>query len=846
MPLACLLRQCIAGPPGHPDVLAPTRGAVARLVWGMLGAAALGAAALGPASLPAGAAPLVVHPLLQPDGTARTAVPRPQAGGHRPAQTTNAHEVLLVDVVINGQRLKDIVLAERLPGGALLLPTSAWTEARLAPLAKVSAFADGTPAFSLDAVPGLTYQVNRQHMVLEVHAPATAFVGSLLNVPGSRAAALARPQPGVMLDYDLSASQGYGSSSRGAMLELTTFGSLGSFVGSALLGRSGQVSSATRLDTYWRQDFPERMQTLVVGDAVGVGGGWSRPARYGGIRWGTDFGMQPGVVTLPQVTLAGEAALPSTVEVLVNNARRLSQPVQPGPFELKNVPVVTGAGQLNLVVRDLLGRETVVSQSYYMAPRLLAPGLRDFSLEAGWLRTGYGRDTAYGDGFGAVTWRQGLSGSLTGESRLELQPGRRAAGVELAGVLGAWGAGRAVFATAAGDRQGHAERGHLLQLGLERSTPTGGGALQYEHASRGFAPFGEALGSVAVVQRARERWLASLGGSLGSSPVSGGVSYVQQSRWDGERVRSFGLGAGVALWQRASLSLSLNKRLDSDRAWSAGITVSLPLENSIYTALRIERTTAGAPSGVVLASYNPPDGLGLGWHAEASAQPSQRASAGLQGNTSQAQWALDLVSDARGQMAARASGRGTLGWLAGLPFASRAVGGGSFAVVEVAGLQGTLEGMPVMRNHQLVARTDARGRALVTGLLPWQQNRIEIDLLDLPLDVQVGHTVQQVTPYARSGSVVRFEVRRTRQALVVLHQPGGEPVPVGAQVRLLPEGAVFKAGRRGEVWLVDLVAERQRLQVRWPGGSCQLELTELPASSTAGKIGPLVCTKDTQ
>ena len=833
MHLACRLSRCTSRPPTHPDGLAPTQGAVSRL--------ALAIAVLGSTLMPAEAVPLAVNPLRQPDGTARTTEPRPPAAAHRLARAKGAHEVLWVEVLINGQRLKDLVPLERLPGGAMLMPADVWTEARLAPLATASSFADGTPAFSLDAVPGLTYEVNRQRMVLAVHAPATAFIGSLLNVPGSRAAAPARPQPGVMLDYDVSASQGYGSSSRGATLEMTAFGHLGSFVGSALLARSGQVSSATRLDTYWRHDIPERMQTLVVGDAVGVGGGWSRPARYGGIRWGTDFGMQPGVVTLPQITMAGEAALPSTVEVLVNNARRLSQPVQPGPFELKNVPVVTGAGQINLVVRDLLGRETVVSQSYYMAPRLLAPHLNDFSFEAGWLRTGYGRDTAYGDGFGAATWRQGLSGNLTGEGRLELQPGRRAAGVELVGMLGAWGAGRMALATAAGDRQGAAERGHLLQLGLERSTPTGGGALQYEHAGRGFSPFGEALGSDAVAQRARERWLASLGGSVGGGPLNGGVSYVQQNRWDGERVRSLGLGASVAVWQRASLNFSLNKRLDSDRAWSTGVSVSLPLEKGIHTVLRIERTTAGAPGGVVSASYNPPDGLGLGWHAETSAQPSQRASAGLQGTTSQAQWALDLVSDARGQMATRASGRGTLGWLAGMPFASRAVGGGSFVVVEVAGL----EGVPIMRSHQLVARTDSLGRALVTGLLPWQPNRIEIDRLDLPLDAEVGQTVHQVTPYARSGSVVRFDVLRTRKALVVLHQPGGVPVPAGAQVRLLPQGGPeFRVGRRGEVWLVDLAAERQRLQVRWPGGGCQLELTELSANAITDKIGPLVCPKE--
>ena len=105
--------------------------------------------------------------------------------------------------------------------------------------------------------------------------------------------------------------------------------------------------------------------------------------------------------------------------------------------------------------------------------------------------------------------------------------------------------------------------------------------------------------------------------------------------------------------------------------------------------------------------------------------------------------------------------------------------------------------------------------------------------------------VQQITPYAGSGSVVKFAVRRTRQALVVLHQPNGKPVPLGAKVRLLPDGPQFITGRRGEVWLTDLAAERQRLRVSWAGGSCEMELL-VPAavSGTPGKIGPLACAKE--
>lgn len=472
-----------------------------------------------------------------------------------------------------------------------------------------------------------------------------------------------------------------------------------------------------------------------------------------------------------------------------------------------------------------------------MAPRLLAPGLTDFSFEAGWLRTGYGRDSAYGDGFGTATWRQGLTNRLTGEGRVELQQGRRAAGVELAGVLGTWGAARLALASAAGDRQGVQENGHLLQLGVERSTPWGGGTLQYEQASRGFAPLGEAIGTAAAAQRARERWLASVSGRLWCA-ASGGANLVRQKRWDGEQITSLGLSLSLPVGQGTSLPAYLDRRLYSDRALRAGVLISLPLSSGISTSARVERAANGELTGSASAAKNPPAGPGLGWQVQASSSPGQRARGGLNYHANQAEFSLEAVSADSGQVATRAGGRGTVGWVGGLGFASRPVGQGSVAVVKV----GDIEGIPVKRSNQTVAVTNADGRAFVPGLLPWQKNAIEIDPVDLPLNVEVTHTVQQVTPYARSGVVVDFGLRRTRQALLVLHRPYGTPVPIGARVQLLPDGPEFITGRRGETWLTDLAETTQCVQVRWPQGSYTLEL-QLPASpdGTPGKIGPLAC-----
>ncbi|MDB5890497.1 MAG: fimbrial biosis outer rane usher protein [Polaromonas sp.] len=763
--------------------------------------------------------------------------------GNRRGAAKDQPEILLLDVSVNQQRLSGVVRAEQMPGGPLLIPVEAWLEARLnPPPGEARKLSDGAPAYAVETVAGATYRIDRQNLSMEINAPASAFVGSSPAVQGAPAAAPPRPEPGVLLNYDVSmvrSGQGAAQAS-GALLEAVAFGPYGNFVSSALVRDDGSQRSAERLNSFWRYDIPERLESVVIGDTVGVGGGWSRPARYGGVRWGRDFGQRPGFVTFPQITLIGEAALPSTVEVLVNNARRSSQQVQPGPFELGHIPLVTGAGEINLVVRDLLGRETLVRQSYYAAPQLLATGLSDFSLEAGRLRSGYGDDSQYGALFGAATWRQGLNSQLTGEARLELQAERRAAGLELASVLGEAAVGSLAVAASSSRTQGFSEKGRLLQLKLERNTPTVGGALQYLRTSRGFAPFGEATGPLAAARRTRDSWLATAGGLLGGS-VSGGLSFVSQSRWDGERIRSMGLSLSMPLWQRTSLSVALTRRLDDDRSWRASVNASMALDDGLQTAARADIGSDGKAVASASAARNAPAGPGVGWRAEVTSAESQRARVGLQYNTSNAELAVDVASGAGSQVAARAGARGSVGWLAGVPFASRSIGQGSFAVVEVEGMPG----VPIKRSHQVVATTDARGLAFIPGLLPWQKNQIDIDPTDLPLDAELGDTRLELTPYAGSGSRLKFAVRRSRQALLVLHDRDAKPVPAGARVRLLPDGHTFVAGRRGQVWLTDLPAGPLRLQVRWPAGGCDLELSPLEAQGgVPADIGPLACKKN--
>ena len=62
------------------------------------------------------------------------------------------------------------------------------------------------------------------------------------------------------------------------------------------------------------------------------------------MQYARNFAVQPGYLTMPLPIASGTAAVPSVVDVYVNNTLQGQQQVAPGPFELSNVPVPSGNG----------------------------------------------------------------------------------------------------------------------------------------------------------------------------------------------------------------------------------------------------------------------------------------------------------------------------------------------------------------------------------------------------------------------------------------------------------------------------------------------------------------------
>jgi outer membrane usher protein len=746
-------------------------------------------------------------------------------GRTKPAQ---GPQILLLDVTINTQKLEDVIRAEKLTDGRLMLPLETWAAARLRPAGEKLALPDGTQGYTLDAVPGLQYKLDSGKLALDITAPAEAFEASEFGGGRGGEAPPNQAPPGAYLNYNLTGTRsGDSGISYGAFLEGVVFNGWGSLVTNGLMRGNDNQRELIRTDTYWQKDLPGPMETLVMGDTVGSGGAWSRPARYGGIRWARDFSLRPGYFTFPMPSLSGSAALPSTIDVLVNNQHQQSQTVNSGPFAITNVPVVTGAGEINLVVRDMLGVESLVSQSYYTSPRLLAEGLSDFSFESGLLREDYGsQSNDYAAAFAAGTWRQGLSDALTGEARLELQQHRQATGIELAGLLGHFAVARAAAAYASAEG---AQGGHYL-LGAERRSLRGSGSLQWEYFDSNYIQFASLPNEI----RPRDRFSAGYGMPL-LLGASAGVSYISQSSWNGDRFELASANLGVSLPWNMYLNAYASKQLDQDNGWSGGLNLILPLDNQRSVSANSSHDADGRITNALQANQSVSQGPGLGWRLRTSDDPNQQLQGGGTLNTNLGQLTAD-ANMGKNSNALRLGANGSIGWLQGLPFATRNIGHGSFAVVKV----GDLKDVPVYRSNQIAATTNSSGLALVPSLLPYQKNQITIEPGELPFDVEIKGVKEIALPYARSGMFVEFPVRRTRNALVVLHQPNGTPVPAGARVTANPSGQKFIVAKRGQVYLTDLETDN-RIAVQWRDGRCDLAITLAADNPAEPHIGPLTC-----
>jgi outer membrane usher protein len=782
-------------------------------------------------------------------GALRAQAPAPSAPPAAATSAPAAVEPLVYAIQVNGRAAGDAVLL-RLDGQRLLARESDWDAWHLV-RPPTPYRIDGETYYALDEAPGFAATLDAQRQEARLQFAPQAFARSVLS---ARQYARVTPQlpPGLggFLNYDFTGTRtapddAEATSQLGGIVETGLFNPLGVLT-SQWLGRNlTDEPSPTdtfprrvvRLETSVTRDLPDDMQTLRFGDAIGASGLWGRPVRFGGARWHRNFATQPGFVTLPQPSLAGETALPSVLDVYVDGMRRQSLEVPPGPFVVENLPTVTGQGEVQVVVRDLLGRETLLTDSYIAGLQQLRAGLADWSYEAGAVRENFGLESDdYGDGFAAGTHRYGFTDAFTGEARVEAQ----GSDVVAAGVGGLLAVPRfAVISSAVAVSHGPDGDGVLDTLALQHSSRRGvalGARLQL--ASEDFVQAGLAPGAAVP----RRTFGANLGYSL--RPLGRlGLAYVERD--EAGTLPDFAALTGTlsATWRRASITLLAIDRRRPTEEWTVGLSLSVPFgaREIASTGHRVREpaTGAGSTQSYARVQRNLTEQEGWGYRVMVSettaddAASSTTGEAGAALNGPHGSYALEAATLEGGDVY-RATVSGGLGALGGHVFASRKLSR-SFAVVETGA-----EDIELLVNNRVAGRTDAAGVAVLPYLQPYQRNAVQVDATNVPLDVDVRSGEFVAAPYYRSGVLIPLDVRRARSAVVALRQADGAPVPSGAIVRLA-DGTEAPVGKHGQAYLIGLAAGDNAIEVRWNGTRCAISFA-LPADAgVQPQLGPFTC-----
>jgi outer membrane usher protein len=735
-----------------------------------------------------------------------------------------ALEPLLLDVTVNGQEDAGPQQLLRDGHGHIYASDTSLKRWRIALPQAISVQFDGETYRRLDSSAAVTAVLTEADQTIAITADANLFGRQEQSFGGTETMPMTAPANGTFTNYDVFLEYARGRPSLSGAVEVGLFNRHG-FGVSSFVGRAGQgAETFVRLDSSWTIDRPNRMTSVRFGDGVTVGGPHAPPVRFAGLQYARNFATRPGFVTLPLPGVSGSAALPSVLDIYVNNVLQGSRDVAPGPFDLTGVPLQAGSGNVRLVVRDLLGRETVTTQNYYVSTRMLQANLHDFSYEIGFLRRDFGTKSAsYGTLMAAATHRFGVTDRLTVDGQAEATRDQQLVGAGLAVLVGEIG----VLSASGGFSHSARGLGRTVAMGLERSSRHFSLGVRTELTSKGYSFVGIApreLPSVSSSQAFLN--FPFRGGSLG-------FNYLDRDNRGKADESLAGLAASFELGKMGSLQLFARRSAIGRPQTVIGAFFAVALGGGRNASAALEY---GRDQKIATLSFEKgaPFTTGSGYRAMATLGTVNSLEGTYSLNTPLAALSAQ-ASHGRGGTGIRLSAAGAVGRLGGHTFASRHIGS-SFGAVRLDGYPG----VRVYADNQLIGTTGKSGMLIIPTLRAFERNRIAIDPADLALDVQIAEGEVAIRPYARTGTVIDFLLKRERGALLQVSLEDGSRLPAGARVFRddSPEG--FVVALDGIVYVPDL-SGKARLKAIWKSRSCLIELL-VPANDDPQPFIPgLVC-----
>jgi outer membrane usher protein len=705
------------------------------------------------------------------------------------SRAADNEERLILSLTVNGRRVDDSTLVLHRVDG-FYLPRAALVDARIVVGPQARTIQGPSAEYvALSSLDGVTVELDNAAQDLKLHVDPKMMTTEVVEIAKPFPIIVKPAEFGGFVNYDIVGQAGDDPAYLSGLFEAGAFIGGGTLVTTGLgraVGTDGH--NLLRLDTTYTRDFPDDLLRLRVGDAISRGGDWGRPYRFGGIQIGTDFSVQPGYIPFPLPTFAGQAALPSTVDVFVNNTLRYRGSVDQGPFSLNQIPTVVGGGEARIVLTDPLGRQQSATLPFYVSQQTLREGVSDFSYEAGFLRTGYQiSNGGYSDFTLSATHRYGLTDSLTIEGHGESTLSRGTVGGSLTKSF--LGIGDVTGEIAAGD--GAEGGGWLTGVGFSRTSDWWSVGFRHRWLSSDFDRDRPVLSALGAPERSESIANASV------SVTDVGSFSLSLARQTYQDIAAATVGS--LYWSRSVTDDTIVSAyaLDSRQgAHIATIGLSLTFLFGNSTTGSVETYSRNhVPGGDAEIRQSPGFDSGWGWGAIASRGTPDRIGGDATYRTS----AGDLgaaIDHFDGRTDGRITASGGFAIADGKVFVSRRIDD-AFGVVSIPGFPD----ITVMQENRPIGKTDSDGDAFIPKMISHYPNKISVDPSDFSLDADVHEIEQLVTPGYRNAIKITFEARMTTAQLLSLHRADGKPIDTGVLITRVKDGQEFHAGFDGQAYV---------------------------------------------
>ncbi|MDO7434542.1 fimbria/pilus outer membrane usher protein [Acinetobacter baumannii] len=627
---------------------------------------------------------------------------------------------------------------------------------------------------------------------------------------------------------------------------------IGNFSSGVLYNGSNETSYShekwVRLESKWQYVDPEKVRIYTLGDFISNSPDWGSSVRLAGFQWSSAYTQRGDLVTSALPQFSGSAALPSTLDLYVNQQKIYSGLVPSGPFDIKQLPFISG-NEVTLVTTDATGQQSITKQAYYFSSKILAKGINEFSVDVGVPRYNYGLfSNDYDDAtFASGAIRYGYSNSLTLSGGVEASTdGLSNLGTGFAKNLFGFGVINADIAAS----QYKDENGYSALVGLEGRISKN---ISFNTSYRKVFDNYFDLARVSQVRYLKDNQMTSEPqnylsySALADEIFRAGINY------------NFYTGYGVYLGYNqikysdnsyklvsANLSGSLNKN------WGFYTSAYKDYENQkdygIYFALRYTPssrvnaiTSISNESGKTtyrqeINGFSDPQIGAFGWGGYVERdQDANQNNASIYGSyRARAAYLTGRYNRIGDNDQVAVSATGSLVAAAGRVFAANEIGDG-YAVVTNAGPQSQ-----ILNGGVNLGKTDKSGRFLIPSLVPYQENHIYLDPSYLPLNWSVKSTDQETVVGYRQGSLIDFGAKQVVSGLVKLVDQNNSPLLPGYTVHINGhEESII--GYDGEVFIQNLLKQNKLEVDLLDHGSCQVDFTYNGNQYSTKKLGPYVC-----